>query len=73
MPNQFPQTSSHQSASRRTLVLPVRWEVTNFAVVPAEAVDTRFDENEAELAILVFAIALEMFPDGDGLMECTLD
>ena len=29
--------------------------------------DPGFDENEAELRVLVFAIALKMLADGDGL------
>lgn len=27
-----------------------------------------FDENEAEFGVLVFAVALEMLPDSDGLI-----
>jgi hypothetical protein len=30
-------------------------------------VDTGLDENEAELAVLVLAVALEVLSDGDGL------
>jgi len=30
-------------------------------------VDTGLDENEAELAVLVLAVALEVLADGDGL------
>ena len=29
--------------------------------------DARLDENEAELAVLVLAVALEVLADGDGL------
>ena len=29
--------------------------------------DSGFDENKAEFRVLVFAIALEMLADGDGL------
>lgn len=34
--------------------------------------DPRLDQNKTELGVLVFAIALEMLPDGDGLAidEC---
>ena len=31
--------------------------------------DARFDENEAELRVLVFAVALEMFAYSDGLTD----
>ena len=30
--------------------------------------DAGLDENEAELRVLVFAVALEMLADGDGLV-----
>jgi hypothetical protein len=30
-------------------------------------VDSRLDENEAELGVLVFAVTLEVLADGDGL------
>jgi len=32
-------------------------------------VDTGLDENEAELSVLVLAVALEVLADGDGLKE----
>jgi hypothetical protein len=32
-------------------------------------VDTRLDENEAELAVLVLAVALKVLADGDGLQQ----
>ena len=33
--------------------------------------DTRLDENETELSVLVLAVALEVLADGDGLEgEC---
>jgi hypothetical protein len=33
------------------------------------AVNTRLDENEAELAVLVLAVGLEMLADGNGLLD----
>jgi hypothetical protein len=32
-------------------------------------VDTRLDENEAELGVLVVTVALEVLADGDGLLD----
>lgn len=32
-------------------------------------VDTRLDENEAELSVLVLAVGLEVLADGDGLLD----
>lgn len=49
------------------LVLPVGGEDTDSAVVTGETVDTRLDENEAELGVLVLAVALEVLADRDGL------
>ena len=37
-------------------------------VISAETVNARFDENEPELGVLVFTVALEMFPNGDSLL-----
>lgn len=34
--------------------------------------DTGLDENEAELGVLVLAVALEVLADGDGLQIATL-
>jgi hypothetical protein len=37
--------------------------------------DTRLDENEAELGVLVLAVALEVLADGDSLdlgYQCTV-
>lgn len=57
----------HHRAGRRALVLPVWLQHTNGLVISAETMDSGFNENEAELGILVLAVALEMLADGDGL------
>lgn len=49
------------------LVFPVGLENTDGLVVSAETVDSGFDQNEAELGVLVFAVSLEMLADGDSL------
>lgn len=49
-----------------------RREHTIGLVVSAEAVDTRFDENEAELGVLVLAVALEVLSDGDRLHRVSI-
>jgi hypothetical protein len=51
------------------LVLPVGREDTDGLVVAGETVDTRLDENEAELAVLVLAVALEVLADSDSLLD----
>jgi hypothetical protein len=51
------------------LVPPGRGESTNGLVVTGETVDTGLDENEAELAVLVLAVGLEVLADGNGLLD----
>ncbi len=57
----------HHSACGGALVLPVRLQDTDCLVVSAEAVDSGFDQDEAELGVLVLAVALEVLADGDSL------
>ena len=63
----FPPRLSDERASRRALVPPGVGQGSDRLVVTRQAVDARLDENEAELAVLVLAVALEMLADGDGL------
>lgn len=57
-----------EGAGSGGLVSPGWGENTDGLVVTGEAVDTRLDENQTELSILVFAVTtFEMLADGDGL------
>lgn len=58
----------HGAGSRR-LVLPGGREDTDGLVVARQTVDTRLDENEAELGVPVLAVALKVLADGDSLEE----
>ena len=49
------------------LVLPGWRQSTDLLVVTGQAVDTGLDQNHAELAVLVLAVALEVLADGNGL------
>ena len=49
------------------LVLPVGGQDTDGPVVTGETVDAGLDENEAELGVLVLAVALEVLADRNGL------
>lgn len=60
---------SDHGAGSGALVLPVGWEDTDGLVVTGQTVDTGLDQNEAELAVHVLAVALKMLADGDGLMS----
>ncbi len=53
------------------LVLPGGREDTDGLVVAGQTVDTGLDENEAELGVLVLAVALEVLADGDSL-DCQM-
>jgi len=51
------------------LVPPGGWQNTDGLVVARKAVDTGLDENETELAVLVFAVALQVLADSDSLEQ----
>ena len=57
----------HKRAGCRALVSPCRWQGADSLVVARQTVDAGLDENEAELGVLVLAVALEVLADGDGL------
>jgi hypothetical protein len=50
------------------LVLPRGRQDTDGLVVAGETVDTRLDENEAELGVLVLPVALQVLADSDSLI-----
>ena len=56
-----------QGTGGSALVLPCGRQSADGLVVPGETVDTRFDENEAELGVPILAVALKMLADSDGL------
>ena len=58
---------SDNGAGGRRLVAPGGGEDTDGLVVAGETVDARLDENQAELGVLVLAVALEVLSDGDSL------
>lgn len=49
------------------LVLPGRGKDTDGLVVTGKTVDSGLDKNEAELGVLVLAVALEVLADGNSL------
>ena len=60
-------TLCHQRAGSRALVPPGWWQSANALVVSRQTVDAGLDENEAELGVLVLAVALEVLADGNSL------
>lgn len=51
------------------LVAPGGGQDTDGLVVTGQTVDTRLDQNEAELGVLVLAVTLEVLADGNGLNQ----
>lgn len=58
-----------QGAGSGALVPPGRREDADGLVVAGQTVDTGLDQDEAELAVLVLAVALKVPADSDGLIE----
>lgn len=54
------------------LVAPGGGQDTDSLVVAGQTVDTGLDQNQAELGVLVLAVALEVLADGDGLIRYTV-
>lgn len=54
------------------LVLPGGGQDTDGLVVTGQTVDTGLDQNQAELGVLVLAVALKVLADSDslGLVDC---
>jgi hypothetical protein len=59
----------NHGAGSGTLVPPGGGQDTDGLVVAGQTVDTGLDQNEAELAVLVLAVALEVLADGDSLVR----
>ena len=51
------------------LVLESRGHSAHALVVASEAVDSRLDEDETELGVLVLAVLLEVLAHTDGLLD----
>lgn len=59
----------NESAGSGGLVLPGGGKDTDRLVVTGKTVDTGLDKNQAELAILVLAVALKVLAHGNGLLD----
>lgn len=58
-----------KSVGSSALVPPGRWQDTNSLVVARQTVDTGLDQDQAELAVLVLAVALKVLAHGHGLLD----
>lgn len=63
---------SDNGAGGGRLVLPGRRQDTDGLVVAGKTVDTRLNENETELGVLVLAVALKVLADGNSLLSVML-
>lgn len=60
---------SDDGAGSSGLVLPGGGQDTDGLVVAGKTVDSGLDENEAELGVLVLAVALKVLADSNSLLE----
>lgn len=58
-----------QSRGRGRLVLPVRRQDGNGSVVSSQSVDSRLDQNQSELGVLVLSVSLQVLSDRDRLLD----
>mmetsp|Transcript_37560 Transcript_37560/g.83640 ORF Transcript_37560/g.83640 Transcript_37560/m.83640 type:complete len:205 (-) Transcript_37560:128-742(-) len=59
----------NQGAGSVGLVLPGGWQLASGLVVPSKAVHLGLHQDQAELGVLVLAVALQVLPDGNGLLD----
>jgi hypothetical protein len=53
----------------RISLSPVGRQLADFLVVAAKAMDTRFDQDKAELRVLILPVALQMLADRHSLLD----
>ena len=61
--------SRHKSVSFLGLVLPGRRELLGGSVVASKSVDSALDEDEAEFAVLILSVSLQVLPNVHGLLD----
>ena len=61
--------SRHESVSLLGLILPGRRELLSGSVVASKSVNSALNEDEAELAVLVLSVSLQVLPN----VHCLLD
>lgn len=59
----------HQSRSGGGLVLPVWWQHRDSSVVSGQSVDSRLNQNQSELGVLVLSVSLQVLSDRDSLLD----
>lgn len=58
-----------QSRSGGRLVLPVWWQHSNGSVVSGQSVDSRLNQNQSELGVLVLSVSFQVLSDRDSLLD----
>jgi len=66
-PNVNTRTLRNERTGRCAFISPRRRQCSDSLVVSRQSVNSGFDQDEAEFAVLVFAVPLEVLADGDGL------
>ena len=59
----------NQSVSSSGFVLPVWWQDSDGSVVSSQSVDSRFDQNQSELSVLVLSVSFQVLSDRDSLLN----
>ena len=62
-------SSCNEGRGSRRIVLECWRDLLLRLVVTGKTVDTRLDENETELGVLVLAVGLQVLADGDSLLD----
>lgn len=62
-------TLVNQSRSSGRFVLPVRRQDRDGSVVSGQSVDSRFDQNQSELRVLVLSVSFQVLSDRDSLLD----
>ena len=61
--------SCNERAGRGGVVLESGGDLLLRLVVSRQSVDSRLDQDEAKLGVLVLAVDFQVFPDSDGLFD----
>lgn len=59
----------NQSRGSSRFVLPVWWQDRDSSVVSSQSVDSRFDQNQSELSVLVLSVSFQVLSDRDSLLD----
>lgn len=59
----------NQSRGSSRFVLPVWWQDRDSSVISSQSVNSRFNQNQSELSVLVLSVSFQMLSDRDSLLN----